>query len=84
MTPRSLAQYFRSFLVKLSMIHLTLPDGTNMPYYINRADKKWKQQFRDSSLLHRGWALQERLLSIRTIRFDKLQIYGKFGFFPLE
>jgi hypothetical protein len=61
---------------------VTIPDGENSQFVVCActADKSFKQAVDDDGLLNtRGWVLQERALSRRTIHFTGSQIFWECG-----
>jgi hypothetical protein len=61
---------------------VTIPDGENSQFVVCActADKSFKQAVDDDGLLNtRGWVLQERALSRRTIHFTESQIFWECG-----
>ncbi|KAI0884554.1 HET-domain-containing protein [Annulohypoxylon maeteangense] len=50
-------------------------NGVKGTFRADTEDTAWRTTFQDELLLKRGWVLQERLMSPRTIYFGKKQVY---------
>ncbi|OTA65349.1 HET-domain-containing protein [Hypoxylon sp. EC38] len=49
--------------------------GMEKPFRADLEDTAWRTAFQDEPLIRRGWVLQERLMSPRTIHFGKKQVF---------
>ncbi|KAI2468382.1 HET-domain-containing protein [Annulohypoxylon bovei var. microspora] len=71
-------------------------NGEKDAFMAELEDTSWRTSFQDEPLIERGWVLQERLMSPRTIHFGKKQVFWEcaelhacethpngFGGFPL-
>ncbi|KAI1417898.1 HET-domain-containing protein [Hypoxylon sp. FL1857] len=59
-------------LVQPTLVNL---NGKKEAFRADLEDTAWRTAFLDQPLIHRGWVLQERLMSPRTIYFGRKQVF---------